>query len=181
MDYEEKRSVMGIVSEQTHPRIKRHKGIPLCTGESWTLDIAQQSLMHSVISLWPWTDWPTLLIKPVRICWCHEDWYRTPRIRRCGHYHVVSPLRLSDVARLHPACFSALCSTHIPDVYLIVVCQWRLYVLIPNQRHMSPSRITSLFEIISLNLRKSIQDILCMSWAWQWNVNPRFRKVLNKH
>jgi len=27
---------MGVVSEQTHPRIKRHKGIPLCTGESRT-------------------------------------------------------------------------------------------------------------------------------------------------
>ena len=36
MDYEEKRLVMGVVSEQTHPRIKRHKGIPLCTGESRT-------------------------------------------------------------------------------------------------------------------------------------------------
>jgi len=36
MDYEEKRLVMVVVSEQTHPRIKRHKGIPLCTGESRT-------------------------------------------------------------------------------------------------------------------------------------------------
>ena len=40
MDYEEKRLVMGVVSEQTHPRIKRHKGIPLCTSESRTLEIA---------------------------------------------------------------------------------------------------------------------------------------------
>ena len=40
MDYEEKRLVMVVVSEQTHPRIKRHKGIPLCTGESRTLEIA---------------------------------------------------------------------------------------------------------------------------------------------
>ena len=38
MDYKEKRLVMGVVSEQTHPRIKRHKGIPLCTGESRTTD-----------------------------------------------------------------------------------------------------------------------------------------------
>jgi len=55
MDYEEKRLVMGVVSEQTHPRIKRHKGIPLCTGESRTPNMAQRSLMHSVISLGPWT------------------------------------------------------------------------------------------------------------------------------
>ena len=40
MDYAEKRLVMGVVSEQTYPRIKRHKGIPLCTGESRTLDMA---------------------------------------------------------------------------------------------------------------------------------------------
>jgi len=31
---------MGVVSEQTHPRIKRHKGIPLCTGESRTPNMA---------------------------------------------------------------------------------------------------------------------------------------------
>ena len=40
MDYIEKRLVMGVVSEQTHPRIKRHKGIPLCTGESRTPNMA---------------------------------------------------------------------------------------------------------------------------------------------
>jgi len=40
MDYEEKRLVMGVISEQTHPRIKRHKGIPLCTGESRTPNTA---------------------------------------------------------------------------------------------------------------------------------------------
>ena len=39
MDYEEKRLVMGVVSEQTHTRIKRHKGIPLCAGESRTPNI----------------------------------------------------------------------------------------------------------------------------------------------
>ena len=40
MDYEEKRLVMGVVSEQTHTRIKRHKGIPLCAGESRTPNMA---------------------------------------------------------------------------------------------------------------------------------------------
>ena len=50
MDYEEKRLVMGVVSKQTHPRIKRHKGIPLFTGESRTLNMAE-TVAHALRDL----------------------------------------------------------------------------------------------------------------------------------